>query len=171
METKHLHRRPAGQDVAMITYKYKQGLTLIEMVVAVGIVAMLAAMIITLAARFDNQAKERELNGTMTLLEDALQEYHQYWETFPDPNQSPYLTHSAALYGQLYTTPESRRILELIGESCIKNNPDAVDNMPQIYDPWGVVLEYIYSPDDSFPRLISAGPDKVFATADDIKGN
>ena len=140
------------------------------MVIAVGIVGMLAAMIITLAVRFDNQAKERGLKSTMTLLEDALQEYYDYWETFPDPNQNSYPTTSAALYGQLYSIPQSRKILELINDSCITNNPQAPDSMPQICDPWGVVLEYRYSTGDTFPILISAGPDKIFGTADDIKG-
>ena len=39
---------------------------------------------------------------------------------------------------------------------------------PEIYDPWGIVLEYIYSPGDAFPKLLSAGPDKIFDTTDDI---
>jgi len=38
----------------------------------------------------------------------------------------------------------------------------------EIYDPWGMVLDYRYVPGDNFPELVSAGPDKIFGTADDI---
>lgn len=137
------------------------------MVIVVGIIALLATMIISLVSRFDNQAKERGLESTFALLEDALQEYYEYWDSFPAPEQATYLSTSAALYGQLYSTPDSRKILEQISESLIKKHPDD-NNMLQIYDPWGTVLEYKYSPGDSFPELLSAGPDKIFGTVDDI---
>jgi prepilin-type N-terminal cleavage/methylation domain-containing protein len=151
----------------MKKYEYKQGLTLIEMVIVVGIIALLVTMIISLVSRFDNQAKERGLESTFALLEDALQEYYGYWDSFPAPDKTPYLSTSAALYGQLYSTPDSRKILEQISESLIKKHPDDTAMM-QIYDPWGTVLEYKYSPGDNFPELISAGPDKIFGTVDDI---
>ena len=165
--TKCLHPHPIRQAEAMRTHKDKQGLSLIEMVVVIGIIAMLAAMIIGLAARFDNQTKERGLKSTFALLEGALQEYYGYRDTFPDPNLPPYSTHSAALYGQLNATPDSRQILEEINASLIRKNPDNLD-MLQIHDPWGTVLEYQYFPGDTFPKLISAGPDKIFGTGDDI---
>ncbi|MBN2181392.1 MAG: type II secretion system protein [Sedimentisphaerales bacterium] len=150
----------------MRTDKYKQGLTLIEMVIVVGIVAILATMIISLTSRFDNQAKEKGLQNTFELLKGSLQEYKDFWGTFPDPNQSAYSTHSAALYGQLYSTPDSRKVLEGISESLIRKNPD--NDLPQIYDPWGTVLEYFYTGGEAFPKLVSAGRDKIFNTADDI---
>jgi len=152
----------------MKTCEYKQGFTLIEMVIVVGIIALLATMIISLVSRFDNQAKEKGLESTFALLEDALQEYYGYWDSFPAPEQAPYLSTSAALYGQLSSTPDSRKILEQISESLLKKHPDDI-NMLQILDPWGTVLEYRYSPGDSFPVLISAGPDRIFGTADDIR--
>ncbi|MFQ6034835.1 MAG: type II secretion system protein [Sedimentisphaerales bacterium] len=151
----------------MKSRKYKTGATLVEMVIVVAIIALLATMVINIVSRVENQAKEKGLANTFSLLDSALQEYYEYWEVFPDPNKPTYLTHSASLYGQLHSTPSSRKILEKISDSLIKNNPDAA-NMPQIYDPWGTVLEYRYVPGNNFPELISAGPDKVFDTADDI---
>lgn len=145
----------------------KYGMTLVEMLIVVALIAVLATIVIAVAARIGNQAKEKGLENTFSLLESALQEYYEYWTVFPDPNKPPYLTHSAALYGQLQGTPSSRKILENIDSSLIKNNPAAVD-MPQIYDVWGILLDYRYVPGDTFPELISAGPDKAFATADDI---
>jgi len=151
----------------MKSYKYKHGVTLVEILVVVSIIALLASIVIGIAARIDNQSKERGLECTFALLEGALQEYYEYWKVFPDPNQPPYLSHSAALYGQLHSTPSSRERLEEVSDSSIQNNPDAVD-MPQIHDPWGMVLDYRYVPGDNFPELVSAGPDKIFGTADDI---
>lgn len=145
----------------------KYGMTLVEMLIVVAMIAMLATIVIAVAARIGSQVKEKGLQNIFSLLESALQEYYEYWNVFPDPNKPPYLTHSAALYGQLQATPSSRKILENIDSSLIKNNPAAV-GMPQIYDVWGILLDYRYVPGDTFPELISAGPDKAFATADDI---
>jgi prepilin-type N-terminal cleavage/methylation domain-containing protein len=139
----------------------KYGMTLVEMLIVVALIAMLATIVIGIAARIGSQAKEKGLQNIFSLLESALQEYYEYWNVFPDPNKPPYLTRSAALYGQLQATPSSRKILENIDSSLIKNNPAAVD-MPQIYDVWGILLDYRYVPGDTFPELISAGPDRKF---------
>lgn len=140
------------------------------MLIVVGVVAVLASMVIGIAARIDNQSKERCLEATFTILEEALQEYYDYYKVFPDPNQPnipPYPTSSAALYGQLYETPSSRIILDKISDSLILTVPGTLELM-QIHDPWGSVFDYRYIPGDTFPELISAGPDKKFNSADDI---
>jgi general secretion pathway protein G len=150
----------------MKSHEYNAGFTLVEMLIVVAIIALLATMVVGLAGRIDTQSKERALKSTFGLLDSALQEYYDYWKDspvpFPDPNKPPYLTHSAALYGQLYSTPTSRKILEKISSKLIRDNP------PQIYDPWGTVLDYRYTLGDNFPMLVSAGPDRKFDTTDDI---
>ena len=151
----------------MKSQESKYGITLVEMLIVVAVIAILATMVIAVAARIGSQTKEKGLENVFSVLESALQEYYEYWNVFPDPNKPPYLTHSAALYGQLQGTLSSCKILENIDRSLIKNNPSAVD-MPQIYDVWGTLLDYRYVPGDTFPELISAGPDRMFATADDI---
>ena len=152
----------------MKMYKNKHGLSLIEIMMAVAIIAILAAITIRLVSHIDRQSNERMLVSTYELLDSALDEYHDYWNGFPDPNKSPYLTHSAALYGQLQSTPGTDKFLEAINEKLIKKNPNATD-MPQIYDPWGTLLDYLYIPIYTYPKIISAGPDKVFGTADDVQ--
>jgi prepilin-type N-terminal cleavage/methylation domain-containing protein len=147
--------------------KYKHGLSLVEILVTVSVIAILTAIVIGIATRIDNQSKERSLKGTFALLESALQEYHEYWDTFPDPNQSSYPSHSAALYGQLKSTPGLQKILDELDGSSVRNHPEEVD-MPQIHDPWGTVLDYRYVLGDNFPKLVSAGPDRVLGNADDI---
>ncbi|HUS73826.1 MAG TPA: type II secretion system protein [Sedimentisphaerales bacterium] len=151
----------------MKNYEHKTGLTLVEMLIVVAIIVILTTLVIGIATRIDDQSKEQLTENTMAMLESALQEYYEYWKSFPDPNQPPYLTHSAALYGQLQSTLSSRKILDKISDSLIKSNPLAV-NMLEIYDPWETALDYRYVPSNNFPELISAGPDNNFGTADDI---
>jgi len=159
------------QTKAMKSYKYKHGVTLVEILVVVSIIAILASMVISIAARIDNQSKERCLESTFALLECALQEYHEYTGKFPEQPEKNFtnaLVHSEYLYKELYLIPESRKILGKIDDSLLKNEYGTAETPAEIFDPWGIVLDYIYVPGDSFPELVSAGPDKIFGTADDI---
>ena len=154
----------------MKTHKYKHGLTLVEMLIVVGVIALLVTMVIGIAARIDNQSKERGLECTCALLEFALQEYCECTGTFPEQPEKDFTNaplHSEYLYKELHLMPESRKILGQLADSLVKNEYGTAET-PEIYDPWGTVLDYRYVPGDNFPELISAGPDKVFGTADDI---
>lgn len=155
----------------MKRYKYKDGLSLVEILVVVAVIAILATMLIGIASRINNQAKEQGLKSTFTLLESALQEYHEVTGKFPEQLEKNFmnaLMHSEYLYRELHQVPESRMILEKINKSMIKNEYGTIDTPQEIYDPWGVVLDYVYVPGENFPELISAGPDKLFDSADDI---
>ncbi|MGB2865184.1 MAG: type II secretion system protein [Sedimentisphaerales bacterium] len=172
----------------MNTRRYKHGLSLVEMMIVVGVIALLATMVIGVASRIDTQAKEKGVESTFALLEGALEEYKEFDGEFPDElpdgNFNSVAERAAAyseyLYGELYSIPSSRKILEKVSDSLIKNeySPAGVllnDTYPEIYDPWQVnskefrrAIDYIYVAGDNFPRLISAGPDKIFGTADDI---
>lgn len=155
----------------MKRYKYKCGITLVEILVVVAIIAMLATMVIGIASRINDQSKERGLESTFTLLESALQEYCEGTGKFPEQPEKNYanaLIHSEYLYRELNLIPESRKILGRITKSLVKNEYGTFDTPPEIYDPWGIVIDYIYIAGDNFPELVSAGPDKIFGTADDI---
>ena len=151
--------------------KHKHGVTLIEILIVLAVMAILASMVIGIAARIDNQAKEQLTEGTFALLESALQEYHEYTGEFPeqtDPNFANAAAHSEILYGELNRIPGSRNILENIDASLIEDRAGTAD-MLEIYDPWGVVLDYSYVTGDNFPVITSAGPDTIFeTTADNI---
>jgi prepilin-type N-terminal cleavage/methylation domain-containing protein len=155
----------------MKRYRYKYGLTLVEILVVVAIIAILATMVIGICSHISNQSKEQGLESTFALLESALQEYNESTGKFPEQpekNSANALIHSEYLYRELNLMPESRKILERITNSLVKNEYGTVDTQPEIYDPWGTVMDYIYVPGDNFPKLVSAGPDKFFGTADDI---
>ena len=158
----------------MKTRKYKLGLSLVEMLIVIGVIALLATMVIGVASRIDTQAKERGLESLFALLEGALEEYKEFRGVFPGQpvkDFSSAAAHSEYLYGELYSVPDSRKILEKISDSLIRHNFDtgSIPPMPEIYDPWGTTLDYRYVAGDNFPELVSAGPDKIFGSADDIK--
>ncbi len=155
----------------MKSYKYKHGVTLVEILVVVAIIALLATMVIGITARINNQSKERCLECTCALLESALHEYREYTGKFPEQPEKNFTNvpvHSEYLYKELHLIPESRKILEKIADSLLKNEYGAADTPAEIYDPWGTVLDYRYVAGDNFPEMISAGPDKIFGTDDDI---
>ena len=66
------------QAIAMESCKHKTGVTLVEILVVVAIIAILATMVISLAARIDNQGKERLTENTFALLDAALGEFQDY---------------------------------------------------------------------------------------------
>jgi|SRR3972149_10033767 len=144
----------------------KFGLTLVEILIVVAVIALLAAMVIGISSRIDNQAKEKGMKNIFTILDGALDEYKDFKDDFPVANDVDPSVNSEILYGELYSIPTSRVVLEKIDASLIKDKDD--DGKPEIYDLWGTVLDYRYKSGDSFPQLISAGPDKEPNTPDDI---
>ena len=103
---------------------------------------------------------------------------------------------SEVLYFFLNRVPTSRQTLDRIDESLITNEGSGKQPMQinivfpgappkrfpllRIIDPWGTTLHYDYynewEPDPilrnkskrTFPEIISAGPDRIFGTGDDI---
>jgi prepilin-type N-terminal cleavage/methylation domain-containing protein len=157
----------------MKTRGYKQGLSLVEMLIVVAIIALLASMVISVASRIDTQTKEKGLDSLFALLDGALEEYKDFQGVFPPQPVKDFTAaavHSEHLYQELYSVPASRKVLDKISDSLIQHKVDtgAIPPVPEIYDPWGTVLDYRYVAGDNFPELVSAGPDKIFGTADDI---
>jgi prepilin-type N-terminal cleavage/methylation domain-containing protein len=144
----------------MKTRRCNNGLSLIEMLIAVAVIALLATMAIGIASRIESQTKEKALKGVFASLEGALQEYRDFTGDFP----------IGGLYDELRSVPASREILDRMEGSVMGDKLTVGQGRPAraIYDPWGMPLIYEYRPGDTFPKLTSAGPDKEFRTADDI---
>ncbi|MHC4259955.1 MAG: type II secretion system protein [Planctomycetota bacterium] len=154
----------------MKRFEYKMGVTLVEMLIVIAIVMILASLVIGMANQISNQSRSKSLENTFGVLESALDEYREHTGYFPEqPDRLPAeaVVHSQILYTALDAKPSSRKVLEQISNSLIEDRAD--DGQLEIYDPWGTVLDYIYeSGNDSFPELISAGPDRNFDSPDDI---
>ncbi len=220
----------------MKSYKDKTGVTLVEMLIVVAIIALLASMVIGIAARIDNQGKEQLAKGTIAILTNALEQFRDYGYRYPGPDYAdfvfpldcngldvvaalpilslqktlcnalgatdvsimpldvlhkPEYSGSEVLYFFLSKVPESRKTLDKIDSSLITNL--SFDKLPmeihiaflggtkvyplhRIIDPWGTTLHYDYYNElildpkskRTFPVITSAGPDRIFGTADDI---
>lgn len=154
----------------MTNAKRQAGLSLVEMLVVVAIVAVVASLAVTLALRISKQAKERDLASAFALFKSALQEYRDQTGEFPAQPELDFANatvHMQWLYEQLMAEPASRKVLSHLARFPAKEDGPDLEAAP-IRDPWGTVLDYRFGPDDDFPEFISAGPDKVFGTEDDI---
>ncbi|MEN6307378.1 MAG: prepilin-type N-terminal cleavage/methylation domain-containing protein [Anaerohalosphaeraceae bacterium] len=87
---------------------------------------------------------------------------------------------SAALYYYLNRYDVSKSILDTLANRMI-TNVDAMTSqpvkmtmggvtydVPRFIDAWGMSLQYEYMDQYAFPKIMSAGPDKVFGTTDDL---
>jgi len=68
----------------MKSYRHKTGVTLVEILIVVAIIAILATMVISLAARIDNRSKEQLTGNTFALLNAALGEFRDYGYIYKD---------------------------------------------------------------------------------------
>lgn len=145
-------------------------MSLVEILVVVGIIAVLAGLVITITRRLEQQSNERAVANVFALLNGALQAYHEDTGTFPLQPERDYtqaVVHSELLYAQLNSVPSSRQVLRQIDSAFVRADA-APATGPSIFDPWGSPLHYFYTPDSHFPELLSAGPDRTFGTDDDI---
>jgi len=62
----------------MRTHRNNSGVTLIEILVVVALIAMLTTMVIAVATRIDNQSKENLTKCTLELVDSALGQFRDY---------------------------------------------------------------------------------------------
>ena len=68
----------------------KTGVTLVEILVVVAIIAILVTMVIGIAARVDTQGKEQLTENTIALLTAALGEFGDYGYSYSDSNYADF---------------------------------------------------------------------------------
>lgn len=138
----------------MIRKQNKNGLTLIELLAAIAIVAILAAGLYIAGSRAETQAKIKLTESTIQMLSTALEQYRDFYGKFPfkadltynrvklegaDSNglngtvtvstgvPADYNDHYAsddALYYYLNRNPASKKIIGSINSSLITNKDD-----------------------------------------------
>jgi prepilin-type N-terminal cleavage/methylation domain-containing protein len=159
----------------MTDSRHNRAVTLIEMLVVLGIIVVLAGIVVTVTLRVDSQSKENTLQNAFAVVKSALRECYEATGGFPlQPvrNSTRAAAHVESMMQQLLSVPASRQVLEKLSPALVRMTPAG---QRQLCDPWGTALDYVYVYDDKlpeqgsdFPELISAGPDKMFGTADDI---
>jgi len=146
----------------------RNGMTLVEILVAIAIIAILLSIGVYVGNAVYEQAKERAVESTFVILESALDEYKEYEGDFPEATDADPVVNSEILYGKLNGLPVSRKMLEKLNASLICDEDS--DGNPEICDPWGTVLDYWYEQGvNHYPEIVSGGPDKnVFKKDDNI---
>jgi len=69
----------------MRTHRHNTGVTLIEMLVVVAVIAILTTMVIAVAGHIDNQSKENLAKSTLELVDGALGQFRDYGYNYKNP--------------------------------------------------------------------------------------
>jgi len=159
----------------------RNGLTLIEVLVAVAIIAILSAGLYSVSNYIDMKIKIARTKSTLHILVTALERYHEFYGRFPIiddvndsadyakenyPDAGKKMSSIEKAYYRLSLAPESKKIIGHIERKMVKDKDK--DGFPEVYDVWGTVLMYEYESGDNFPVVLSFGPDKVKNSKDDI---
>ena len=152
----------------------KYGLTLVEILVVITIIAILAAGLYSVGNYVETQAKVKLAESTIDILCCALEQYYDFYKEFPDPASTVIpgyypvagLSDIEKLYYRLSLCPDAKKIIGQINPSLIKDKNQ--NNFPEIVDPWQSYFHYSYMPGDNFPVVDSNGPNKKSGDDDDI---
>jgi len=131
------------------------GMTLIEIIVSVAIIAILAAGLFSVGSYIDTQTKIKKTESTIQLLVTALERYQDFYRGFPNKNSD--------LYEKLSLAPEAKKIIDQMDRKAMKKSGSNI----LFCDAWGNELDYDYDDGDNFPVITSPGP-KSDTTEDDI---
>jgi type II secretory pathway pseudopilin PulG len=152
----------------MRSYRKNRAFSTLEVLAAVTVVIILAAILLGVGKRLKTQAEEKLAKSTIQILVTAIGQYYEFWDKFPvaDPCDAPD-EHSEDLYSQLDSTPSSKSFCAKIDTTMIGDTNNDAENRLEFLDPWGRALDYRYSIGDSFPQVISGGPDGNYDTKSD----
>jgi general secretion pathway protein G len=127
------------------------GFTLLEMVIVLGIIAVIMGGVIVTMKKFDNVGKIKRVEGDFNGIESALMGYQTIAGHYPSQQQG-----LKALVEKPTSAPRPRRWTQVWTKMQL--------------DPWG--KEYIYkypgTKDRSRPEIICLGEDGLEGTEDDM---
>ena len=70
----------------MKSYRNKTGVTLVEILIVVAVIAILTTMVVGIATRISNQSKEQLTKNTFALLNAALGQFRDYGYRYKNPD-------------------------------------------------------------------------------------
>ena len=145
------------------------GLTVVEVLISVAILAILDAGMFTVSSYVSTQAEEKLAESTIEILVTSLEQFYEFWQEYPELliiHDTP-ARRSALLFEKLHGTASSSRICGNIQESQTGDTDN--DGKSEFLDAWGNAIDYTYTAGDEFAAVESAGADGDFSTqADNI---
>lgn len=139
------------QSNPTVLRRSRRGFTLLEMVIVLGIIAMIMGGAIFAMKGIGDAAKLRQAENDFKSLSSALQMYKLNGGQFPSTQQG-----LAALVNKPGGTPIPRRWVQ------------TMDKVP--LDPWGQAYRYQFpgKKKANEPEILSSGPDATENTGDDL---
>ena len=148
----------------------RAGLTLIELLAVMFILAILVALVVGVGRYVIDDANKRKTQQTLTVLKEAAQSYHDAAspKTYPDGNGND--ASAAEIFSALTIQEDSPRVQAAMER--IRRLPEDAIGDGVFLDAWGRKIRY--DKDGGFggrPVFISAGSDDKFDTDDDIRSD
>ncbi len=149
MKTTHSHC--ASSFTSLKPYVVHAGFTLLEMVIVLGIIAMIMGGAIFVMKNISDSGALTVVDGDFASIENALQAYRNNAGNFPTTQQG-----LMALVEKPASAPRPRRWTQIM------------DQVPR--DPWGNEYHYKFpgSVDRSRPEVVCYGKDGLEGTEDDM---
>lgn len=154
--------------------KQQPGVTLAELIIVIAIIAIMAAAVYVVRKPAEDKGKIELTKATIELLCAALEQYHNFYNEFPDPNNtvygpsgyyptggfSPDPNNAEKLSYRLSLCPDAVAILNQINPKMVKNKGSTLDYVEYI-DAWENEFRYEYDKNRkwNFPLITSKGPD------------
>lgn len=149
MKIIRFHSSPAV--ISKVPSRFRNGFTLLEMVIVLGIIAVIMGGVIVTMKKFDNVGKINRVEGDFSGIDSSLMGYQTLAGHYPSQQQG-----LRALIEKPTSAPRPRRWTQVWTKMQL--------------DPWG--NEYIYkfpgTKDKSRPEIICLGEDGLEGTEDDM---
>ncbi|MFA5424900.1 MAG: prepilin-type N-terminal cleavage/methylation domain-containing protein [Phycisphaerae bacterium] len=158
----------------MATQRSQNGLTLVEIIIAVAIVAILAGLVFTTMTSIDTKAKEQLCEGTLETLNTALRQFRDFGYEYRIDTTTAGST-EIDFYRSLKFPPDCNGYKEADVEGKLKNLLDsaggitvAIDTHGFVYDPneSGIAVMYFFLSQVPDCRATLAGLDADLAKSD-----
>ena len=140
-----------------------RGFSLIELLVAIGIIALLVAIGVGVGMKVSGQGKIKATKANMLLIMNAIETFHDENDAYPGAESSP--PSSQDLYTQLTANDSAKAKLSALPADAIAEFGPSGSEYNAFADKYGNEISYSNNAGlGGTPVLISAGSDGEFGT-------